>query len=234
MAQRAIGRKGGRPAEEAGALSPVPVRGRLPGSRSTRAKSALTHQRLRRATSKLLAQKPLRDLKVADISALAAVSPATFYIYFADVSEAVLAVIDDAYLEQPDFAAMIAAFRKPTLAADVRAYVKAYLAYWDKHYAVLRVRNLNADEGDPRFRAARGRALGPALRAMSAKIAALRGDALGGVRPMSLATVLAGTMERLAPNLHVRQPHRDMSRPKLIDAVVLLICDALGGAAAPT
>ena len=205
----------------------VPVRGRSTGARSTRAKSAITQERLRRATARLLDQKPLRELKVTDITTLAAVAPATFYVYFADVNEAVLAVIEDAYQEQPDFVAMIDRFAERTLAADVRAFVKVYLEFWDEHYAVLRVRNLTADEGDPRFRAARARALGPALRALSAKITAFRGASLGDVRPMALATVIAGTMERLAPNVHVRQVDRDMSRRRLVDAVVLLISEAL-------
>jgi AcrR family transcriptional regulator len=230
MAGRATGQEIDKVPPEADVLPRVPVRGRSPGSRSTRAKSAITQQRLRRATARLLAQKSLRELKVADITTLAAVAPATFYIYFADVYEAVLAVIEDAYREQPDFAAMIDSFDQRTLAADVRAYVKAYLAYWDDHYAVLRVRNLTADEGDPRFRAARARALGPALRAMSEKIAAFRGGSMGAVRPMALATVLAGAMERLAPNVHVRQADRDMSRRKLVDAVVLLFSVMLGPA----
>jgi AcrR family transcriptional regulator len=225
MAPRAVGGKTRAPEPPPS----VPVRGRLSGARSSRAKSAITQQRLRRATARLLEQKALRELKVADITSLAAVAPATFYVYFADVNEAVLAVIDDAYQIQPDFAAMIAAFNRETLDADVRAYVTAYLAYWNQHYALLRVRNLAADEGDQRFRAARSRALTPALRAMAAKIQTFRSEALNAkdVRPMALATVLAGMMERLGPIVHVRPPGRDLSRRRLVDAAVLMISETL-------
>jgi hypothetical protein len=34
-------------------------------------------------------------------------------------------------------------------------FVDAYMAFWDTHHAVLRVRNLKAEEGDRHFRAVR-------------------------------------------------------------------------------
>ncbi len=208
----------------------VPVRGRPNGaSRSRRMKSEVTHEKLRRATARLLEQKPLRELKVSDITNLASVSPSTFYIYFADVNEAVLAVLDEAYRTLPDFAAMTANFGRDTLKADVRAYVRAYLAYWDDHYAVLRVRNLAADEGDKRFRESRHKALGPGVEAMAKKIDEMRGASLreADVPAMALALVLNGSLERLASVIRFRPRGTDLTRGRLVDAATLMFCDAL-------
>lgn len=211
-------------------LAGVPVRGRANGAlRSRRVKSEITQMKLRRATARLLEQKSLRDLKVSDITSLASVSPSTFYIYFADVDEAVLAVLDDVYKLLPDFAGMVARFSRETLRADIRAYVKAYLTFSDEHYAVLRLRNLAADEGDSRFRKSRSFALRPMLEALGQKIEELRGaDAEEAAVPArALALVMIGSMERLAAIIRLRPPGRDVVRGRLVDAAVQLFCDGM-------
>ena len=208
----------------------VPVRGRPNGaSRSRRAKSEVTHEKLRRATARLLEQKPLRELKVSDITNLASVSPSTFYIYFADVNEAVLAVLNEVYKTLPDFPGMILAFQAETLKADVRSYVKAYLTFWDDHYAVLRMRNLAADEGDKRFRESRATALSPMVAALATKIEQFRGAVLGEdeVPAGALSLVLIGALERLAAIIRLRPPGRDLTRGRLVEAAVLMYCDMI-------
>lgn len=207
----------------------VPVRGRQNMVRSKRPKSVLTRERLCRATERLLDQKPLRAVKVSDITNIASMSPATFYIYFADVEGAVLAILDDLKTGMPDFGSIIAATTMETLDADVRSLIKAYLAFWDQHYAVLRIRNLAADEGEPRFRAARAEMLGPLLHALEATVEKFRGKSVGagGVPAVAVATILAGTLERLAAIVRLRPPGRDLARGRLIDGAVLIVSEIL-------
>ena len=203
----------------------VPVRGRNNRPVSKRDKSIRTRQRLCDATKRLLESKSLRAVTVSDITNLASVAPATFYIYFADVEEAVLAVLDDLKTQIPDFPSLVGAIDPKAPEPAVRALVKAYLAFWDEHYAVLRIRNLAADEGEVRFREARALMLRPMLNALEQKFQQCHGEVVGSKETPSIAvvTVLMGMMERLAAVIRLRPPGRELSRGRLIDATVMVI-----------
>ncbi|MBW2294605.1 MAG: TetR/AcrR family transcriptional regulator, partial [Deltaproteobacteria bacterium] len=60
-----------------------------------------TRQRLLDSTEQLLEAQSLRDLRVIDIARNVGASPATFYQYFKDVEEAVLALAEQASQEMP-------------------------------------------------------------------------------------------------------------------------------------
>ncbi|MEQ3648809.1 TetR/AcrR family transcriptional regulator [Hyphomonas sp.] len=203
----------------------VPVRGRENRPRSRREKSVLTRKRLCDATSRLLESRSLRAVTVSDITNMASVSPATFYIYFADVEEAVLAVLEDLKGQLPDFPSLVHAIDTAAPEPGVRAMVKAYLSFWDKHYAVLRIRNLAADEGEPRFREARATMLRPMMTALEEKFKSGNGPMLGSPESPVLAvvTVLMGMLERLAAVIRLRPPGRDITRGRLIDGTVMVI-----------
>lgn len=62
--------------------------GRVIGTRAT-----ITRVRLLEATAKLLDENSALDLKVIDITREANTSPATFYQYFTDVSDAILDLV---------------------------------------------------------------------------------------------------------------------------------------------
>lgn len=218
------------PTPAADAAEPgVPIRIRGRAGRSRRLKSEVTRDRLRSATESLLERTSLRDLKVADIAALACVAPATFYIYFADVNEAVLAVLDEVGKQTPDLEGVVRAMTPNNLPTQSRKLVRLYLAFWNDHYAVLRTRNLRADEGDMRFREARSRMLHGFLYGLSDKIQELRRADLeaADVPAMALAVVVVGAMERLASIVHMSPPQHDTSRPRVVDAAVMMIVDQL-------
>lgn len=215
-------------ATKADAPAGVPVR-RANAARSKRAKSELTRARLCAAAARLIEQKSLRQITVSELTTLAGVAPSTFYIYFADVDGAVLALLEDANASMPDLPAFTRAITLPRLEATVRDLVQEYLAFWDKYYALLRIRNLAADEGEARFREARGKMLGPLLFALAEKIEEMRGEDLTPrTPPLAIASVVSGSMERLASFIRFRHASPDMSRKRLIDAEVFLICQLLG------
>ncbi|MET0737315.1 MAG: TetR/AcrR family transcriptional regulator, partial [Acidimicrobiales bacterium] len=64
--------------------------GRVPGRRGL-----ATRQRLLDHVAEMLAAGSYRDLRVVDVARQAGTSPATFYQYFADVEEAVLALAEE-------------------------------------------------------------------------------------------------------------------------------------------
>lgn len=59
-------------------------------------KGSQTRAKILKATHALIQQRPLRELKVSEIGALAGVSSSTFYLYFQTVSEAALAIAEEA------------------------------------------------------------------------------------------------------------------------------------------
>jgi AcrR family transcriptional regulator len=66
---------------------PLALDGRALGQRGAR-----TRRRLLDATSQLLETEGIRDLRVVEIARVVGTSPATFYQYFRDVDDAVLAL----------------------------------------------------------------------------------------------------------------------------------------------
>jgi AcrR family transcriptional regulator len=221
-----------RPAEEPGAavsdgFAGVPVRGRRNATRSSRAKSELTRDKICKATARLLEQKPLLEMKIADITALAAVAPSTFYIYFADIHEAALGALEAVAREAPDLEARVRAISSSGIRRDIHLLLKDYLKFWEDHYAILRMRNLAADEGDRRFREARARMLMPMVNAIGDKITEFRGASPGGVPSLALATLLSGAMERLASITRLGPPGAQITRRRLVDAMVLLMSETI-------
>ena len=205
----------------------VPVR-RANAARSKRAKSEITRARLCNAASRLIEQKSLRAITVSELTALAGVAPSTFYIYFADVDGAVLALLEDAEATMPDLAAAARAIAPDRPEPGVRTLLTQYLAFWDKNYALLRIRNLAADEGEARFREARGKMLGPMLFALAEKVEEIRGTELSKrTPPLAVASVISGSMERLASFIRFEHASPDMSRKRLIDTQIFVICQIL-------
>ena len=132
-------------------------------ARSLGRRGQVTRQKLLDATIGLLESSTYRDLKVVDIARDAGTSPATFYQYFADVEDAVLAIADEmAANVGPDLASRIVGRSWSgddawPAALDI---ADGFIELWDRDRPVLRVIDLATDEGDTRFRNVRTRLLG--------------------------------------------------------------------------
>src|SRR5215204_5180787 len=138
-------------------VEPVAIDGRALGRRG-----ALTRRRLLKATAELLETHGIRDLRVVDIAREVGTSPATFYQYFRDVEDAVLALTAEVGEELAPVDELISRpWTGPSGLDAAREMVDAFIRYWDGHRAVLRTRNLAAQEGDVRFRQVRNNSLRP-------------------------------------------------------------------------
>lgn len=186
-------------------------------------KGAETRGRLLKATVELLEKRSLRDVSVADITALAGTSSSGFYIYFADVAAAALAVAETINQITPELEALLS---KPWPAEDahanVYALVNAYVNFSLQHHAIMRVRNLAADEGDRRFEEARHKAVAHIHDLLAARIA----TAGNGLDPSSGASAVLALMERIASisRLPLRRHH---SRKDLIASAAFLVVSAM-------
>ena len=166
---------------------------RLPGRRGQ-----LTRRRLLDATMVLLEVLPYRDVKVVDIAREAGTSPATFYQYFADVEEAVLAIADEMASAVGPLLASLVSSSSWTDADGWAAALRVadgFIAVWDAHRSVLRLVDLATDEGDVRFREIRTRLLGAPAEAF---VTVARRRALGGGAPYADAGVLVSMLAHVA------------------------------------
>ena len=191
----------------------------------------LTRRRFLDTTLELLERNGALDLKVIDIAREAGSSTATFYQYFEHVDAALLALAEEAGAELTEVNELARVdWMTPTGLEDIRRFTATFIEYWDAHKAILRVRNLRSEEGDPRFRALRLDANGAILRAFTTKIRA--GQAEGRVSKRLDASTAAGAMmsvlERMAA-FHVEFERRGVSRRALIETVSRIVLQTLCG-----
>ena len=142
------------------------VPSRAPGRRGR-----ATRRRLLDAAAGLLETNTYRDLKVVDIARVAGTSPATFYQYFSDVEEAVLALAEEVEVEAGGALAELVvdrAWSGDEGWATSLALADGFVRTWERYRSVLRVIDLATDEGDQRFRGVRTRMLGAPSEALVA------------------------------------------------------------------
>jgi hypothetical protein len=111
-----------------------------------------------------------------------------------------------------------------------RDMVDAFLRYWDGHRAVLRTRNLAAQEGDRRFRDVRNRSLRPLTEKMAEKVAESQatGKVDGGIPPIAAAAALVAMLERMAA-FHVDLEPLGASRQDVVETTARIIHQTVTG-----
>jgi AcrR family transcriptional regulator len=190
-----------------------------------------TRQRLLEAAEELLGERSLRDLRVMDIARRIDASPATFYQYFKDVEDVVLCLADQASNEMPAIVESLeGSWEGEAGLVRARGIVDAFISYWDRHHAVLRVRNLASDEGDERFRAVRARSMGPLLAGLAQLFeqAHRQGRISSAEDPHAAAAAMAAILERLAA-YHAELETLGVTREKLVETSARILHRTISG-----
>ena len=188
-----------------------------------------TRQRLLDATAELLEERSVRDVSVVEIARKANTSPATFYQYFKDVSEATLRLAERAAAEVPSVVEMIdGSWRGQKGLETARDIVEAFVRHWDAYRPVLLVRNLAADEGDRRFQKVRREALRPVLDGLAARIEESQAD----LHPYAAAAALASILERLAA-YHKELEPLGITRDDLVETCARILFQTVTGRTPP-
>lgn len=198
----------------------VAADGRPLGARGER-----TRRRLLDATEGLLERRGVRDLRVVDIARAVETSPATFYQYFRTVEDAVLALAEEVGEQLAPVEALLEAPWSDDDGLDrARQTVETFLDFWDEHRAILRTRNLAAQEGDRRFRDVRNQALEPITLAVAAQVTTSQEEERidGSVTPYAAAAALVAMIERMAAFHRDLEP-RGVSREALIETTARLL-----------
>ncbi len=199
----------------------VALDGRALGKRG-----AATRRRLLDATAEQLESNGLRDLRVVDIARAVGTSPATFYQYFRDVEEAVLALAEAVGEQTAPLAELLdAPWRGDEGLEAARRLVDGFLLYWDDHRAILRTRNLAAQEGDQRFRDVRNASLQPITQGLSRKVAE---NEVEGIAPYAAAAALVAMMERMAA-FHVDLETYGATRAEVVETTARIVFRTVAG-----
>jgi len=190
-----------------------------------------TRRRLLDATYELLQSHGIRDVRVVEVARRVGTSPATFYQYFRDVDEAVLVLADELASEIVPIAALLDEPWNGRGGMDsARTLVDRYFRFWDDHRAVMRVRNLAADEGDSRFRDVRNRTLGQVTDRMARNVAENQkaGRVSPEITPYSAAAAMVSMLERMA-SYHFDLEPRGVTRADLVETTARILHHTVTG-----
>jgi AcrR family transcriptional regulator len=197
-------------------------------------RAQLTRRKLLDATAELLESQGILDLTVVDIARAVGTSPATFYQYFPNVEDAVLTLSEEVSAEVEEIAVVVEGRWQGAKGLDTaRALVDGFLTYWDQHRAILRIRNLAAQEGDERFREVRVRALSAITDRLEAKVTESQkaGKVSADVNPYAAAAAMVAMMERMAA-YHFELEGRGVSRDDMVETISRILYQTVTGAKA--
>jgi AcrR family transcriptional regulator len=192
-----------------------------------------TRQRLLDATSRLLDERSVLEISVAEIARQVGSVPSLFYHYFKDVDEAARAIARDAAGEMP---AIVALISEGLDGADglprSRELVEAYIAHWERFRGALLFRNHASDCGDLAFHRIRRDALGPLIDELQRQIAESQrhGRVSREIHPQVAASGLVAMLENLAA--HARRVQRlDASKGELVETCARMLHTTVTGEA---
>jgi AcrR family transcriptional regulator len=156
-----------------------------------------TRERILAATDRLLADPQGIPLSLSAVAREASLAMTTLYLYFSDLTELLLAVLDPIMGSAED--AYVAQLRRhwpdETLGDECLAFVTAFHAFWDRHTRILHLRNSYAAGLDPRMVRQRVASSSPLIALL---VVQMDGDpAEAGSLKLAIATALLTGTERL-------------------------------------
>ena len=211
----------------ADAESIVAIDGRRLGRRAQ-----ATRRRLLDATAELLTLKGVLDLTVVEIARQVGTSPASFYQYFQNVEEAVLALSEEVGEELAALVGFVEQSWSGRRGFDAcRDLVRGFIEYWDHNRAVLRIRDLAAQEGDERFREVRNQSLSMITDRLTDKIAeAQRGGRVAAeVTPYAAASAMVAMMGRMAAYHRTLEPMGRFTSDDMVETVARIVYQTVTG-----
>jgi AcrR family transcriptional regulator len=163
-------------------------------------KGAESRRRLMDATRQLIAVEPAHKITASAIARAAKLASQTFYLYFKDIDEILLALSNEAGADMEDVhQALGAAWQSASPTEQARRFIHAFTAYWERNRAILTVRNYLADSGHPAFLTVRQEAAIPLIDAIANRMmAANADDGLDGKSAFARSVIIYSAIERMA------------------------------------
>lgn len=180
-------------------------------------KGLIMRKRIMDTVLELIRDSSYKDLTVADVAYEANTSTSTFYVYFSDIEDVLFACVEEADEDLNQIMEVLSQdWNKSNMELKVSEFVDAYMQIWEKHSVELRIRNLEADQGNVRFLQYRLDSTKDMLECLEKKVAEAQPHASS---PLSLALVLFTSMERLAGVNYRAIGQTRISRKKLNTAI---------------
>jgi AcrR family transcriptional regulator len=204
--------------------------GRVIGERARR-----TRRRLLDAMARLLEDRGALSLRVVDITRETGMSSATFYQYFTDVGEAVLALAEEVTDEIDGIRShLVAGWVSAEGVVEARRLVEAFVEYRLRHRAILRLSDLRAEEGDSRFRAIRQRGYAGLMADLMNKVDVAKQDGRlpVGMNSYAVAGAAMAMMERLV-TYQAEFERRGVDRDAMVETITLLLLRTVEGTHPP-
>lgn len=155
-----------------------------------------TRQRIMEVTLEMLKHRSYKDLSVSEVATEAEVSSSTFYVYFEDIEEVLYACVQAAALDLGALHAILdEEWDADNLRQQVKRFVETYNELWEQYRVELRVRNLEADQGNLRFLNLRIETTRDILQKLGKKFARLNPDLQ---HPNQIAVAAHAAMSALA------------------------------------
>lgn len=247
-----------RPADEslsaASERAPVPSDGRdrsadrgsdgcgisynLQGQRLGR-KGRDTRERIIAAAQELVAEPiaPGRTITLSEVARRAKLRVGSLYLYFCDLTELLLAVLDPVMVAaEDDFVRLLRPrWNDEELGERALEFVQAYYAFWVRHARLLHLRNSMADNLDERMMRHRVGSVQPLIQLLVEQMASRpsaprdsAADVLPNIPMNSMATALMTGLERMVsvttdPNLAALLSSPKPTRQPLLQAEARLI-----------
>lgn len=182
-------------------------------------KGAESRARLLAAARLLIQATPADKLTARAISQAADLASQSFYVYFDDIDELLLCLSREV---SNDVADIILELDLPwntrTIYHHAERVVNAFYRHWDRHRAILNLRNFRADSGDAEFTKVRNDAATPIIRKIASRIRAAQGKAAMTERnSLARAAIIFAAVERMAS----RYPFDATAPAALEDAPVI-------------
>lgn len=163
-------------------------------------KGAETRGRLLAAALDLISTMAADKVTASGIARAASLASQTFYLYFDDVDEVLLHL---SAVAAEDTGELIAELDLPWRSDQTRLhaerFVSAFYRYWDKHRAILNIRNFRADGGQAAFAKIRNESAVPIVGRIADRIRAAQGENTVSDRDaFARAVIVYSAIERMA------------------------------------
>ena len=157
-----------------------------------------TRERILAATERLLAGPDNAPISLSAVARDASLGMTTLYLYFSDLTELLLAVLDPIMRSAEEVYVADLRERWPDAALTEHCvrFVHAYHGFWEQHSRILHLRNSYADGKDPRMLEHRISASQPVIGLLVHQMDGGPNDLLSDTNAM--ATTLLTAIERLA------------------------------------
>lgn len=175
-----------------------------------------TREKILSATKEILDIAPSGKLTPSSITRRAGLASQSFYLYFENVKEVLLALCEETVAEMPPivslFKAAVASGHEP----DMMAFVRAHYEFSRRHLPLFTLRNYFSDNADLRFYSVRARCSIPILNEL-ARVMAERGD-ISEARAKARAVVVIAGLERMSTRQNVATEDGNVSDDDLLQA----------------